>query len=319
MRWQSIIVGVDGSLESIRAASLAWHIAQAAGTRLLMVYAVPEVWAPGGLAPLINSPDVVGVLVSNVRRHVDAALGAEIPLAVREALVARTGSPGVVLEEIARESGASLIVVGGRHHGVLARGLGGSTAHHLVRTAPVPVLVVDESIRAPRRMLVATDLSAATGPTVATAAMYADLLDARLRFLHVVEPAKFPTVVPLQYDMAEFEKRSRAQFERLLDADLPGVAGEDRVVRRGLADEEIAEEATAWQADVTVIGSHGKGWIDRLLIGSTTERLLNRLPTSLLVIPINRPAPEQAVRQDRKRMRRSQKSSNLRPTLKIPS
>lgn len=309
MKWKPIIVGVDGSPESLRAASLAWHIAQAAETRCILVYAVPELWAPGGLAPLVDSPEIFETLVSGMRRQVDAALGSEIPLTVREALVARTGRPGVVLEEVARERGASLIVVGGRHHGALARSLGGSTAHHLVRTASVPVLVVDASIRAPRRMLVATDISAAAGPTLSTAAMYADLLGARLRFLHVVEPAKFPTVVPLSYDMPEFEKRSRAQFERLIDTDLPGVAGEDRVVRRGRTDEEIAEEAAAWQADVTVIGSHGKGWMDRLLIGSTTERLLNRLPTSLLVVPIGRPAAPPATRQAQGRVRRAQRST----------
>jgi len=34
-----------------------------------------------------------------------------------------------------------------------------------------------------------------------------------------------------------------------------------------------------------VVGSHGKGWVDRLLLGSTTERLLDQLPASLLVVP----------------------------------
>jgi len=38
------------------------------------------------------------------------------------------------------------------------------------------------------------------------------------------------------------------------------------------------------------VGSHGKGWVDRLIIGSVTEDLLNDLPTGVLVIPV--PAPE---------------------------
>jgi len=89
-------------------------------------------------------------------------------------------------------------------------------------------------------------------------------------------------------------------------ADKPPVSGEgntvflrqpaDRVTREGLADEGIAEEAAAWEADVTVVGSHGKGWMDRMLIGSTTERLVNRLPTSLLVVPILRRTRRRAVR-----------------------
>jgi universal stress protein family protein len=40
----------------------------------------------------------------------------------------------------------------------------------------------------------------------------------------------------------------------------------------------------SWNPTV-VVGSHGKGWVERLLIGSVTERLLNQLPSSLLVVP----------------------------------
>jgi nucleotide-binding universal stress UspA family protein len=292
MKWQPIIVGVDGSPESFRAASLAWRIARAADASLVLVHAVPEVWAPGGIAPLVNSSEIFDMLVSDLRHQIARELAAEIPEAIRQALVARPGRPGVVLDAVAREYGAGLIVVGGRHHGALARGLGGSTTHHLVRTSPAPVLVAEASGRAPRRMLVATDLFAAASPTLSVAGRYADLFDAQIRIIHVVEAAKFPTVVPLSLDMAAFEERSRVEFDRLVELELPRVPPDDRVVRRGRADEEIAEEAAVWRADLVVLGSHGKGWIDRLLIGSTTERLLNRLPASLLVIPINRPAIE---------------------------
>jgi len=290
MKWQPIIAGVDGSPESFRAASLAWRIARAAEAQCVLVYAVPEVWAPGGMAPLVNSSEVFDMLVSDLRHQLGRELGGEVPEAVRQSLVARAGRPGVVLDQVARELGAGLVVVGGRHHGALARGLGGSTAHHLVRTSPAPVLVVEASGRAPRRVLVATDLSAAASATLSTAARYAELFDAQIRIVHVVEPAKFPTVVPLSLDMSAFEERSRAEFDRVVEVELSRVQSDDRVVRRGRADEEIAEEAVAWRADLLVLGSHGKGWIDRLLIGSTTERLVNRLPTSLLVVPINRPA-----------------------------
>lgn len=296
MKWQPIIAGVDGSPESLRAASLAWRIARVADARCVLVYAVPEVWAPGGLAPLVNSPDMFDMLVSELRALLGRELGAEIPEAVWQSLVARPGRPGVVLDTVAREQGAELIVVGARHHGALARGLGGSTAHHLVRTAPAPVLVVGASSHAPRRVLVATDLFEAAGPTLATAARYAELFGAQLRAVHVVEPATFPTVVPLSLDIDVIEARSRAEFERLVQVQQSEIPPSDRIVRRGRADEEIAEEVAAWRADLLVVGSHGKNWIDRLLIGSTTERLLNVLPTSLLVLPIHKPAVRRAAK-----------------------
>lgn len=297
MKWQPIIAGVDGSPESLRAAALAWRVARAADTRCVLVHAVPEVWAPGGLAPLVNSQDIFDRLVSELRHLLDRELGAEIPASVRESLIARPGRPGVVLDQVAREQGAELIVVGARHHGALARGLGGSTAHYLVRTSAAPVFVVGASSHAPRRILIATDLFGAAGPTLSTANRYAALFGAQLGVVHVVEPAKYPTVVPLSLDEGVVEERARAEFERLLELELPSLPADSRIVRRGRADEEIAEEVAASKADLLVVGSHGRGWIDRLLIGSTTERLLNRLPTSLLVVPISKPAARHTVSQ----------------------
>jgi nucleotide-binding universal stress UspA family protein len=59
----------------------------------------------------------------------------------------------------------------------------------------------------------------------------------------------------------------------------------EKFVRYGFPVDLITEEAAQWGADLVVVGSHGKGWLDRLLIGSVTERLLNRLPASVLVVP----------------------------------
>jgi nucleotide-binding universal stress UspA family protein len=64
----------------------------------------------------------------------------------------------------------------------------------------------------------------------------------------------------------------------------------ERLVRYGGAVETILREALDWRADLLVVGSHGKGWAERLLVGSVTERLLNHLPTSLLVVPTPRAA-----------------------------
>jgi hypothetical protein len=122
-------------------------------------------WAPGGLAPLATSPELVEMLSAKVRWTLDRELGTEIPSDVRDALVVRAGRAGVVLSEVARERGASLIVVGRRHQGALARGRGGSTAHQLVRTGGVPVLVVEPTAPAARPK--ATAASAAV-PAVCT-------------------------------------------------------------------------------------------------------------------------------------------------------
>jgi nucleotide-binding universal stress UspA family protein len=82
---------------------------------------------------------------------------------------------------LSRASAAELIVVGGKHHTALARWLGGSTAHGVVRMHRAPVLVATSSALSIERILAAVDLSEAAGHTIAAAERFAELLDARLR------------------------------------------------------------------------------------------------------------------------------------------
>lgn len=299
MSRQPIIVGIDGSPASLRSARVALDIARSTRAPCLLVYAVPEIVDPEGIAPLVSTPALFTALVDDVRHKMHAELGAVFPRETRDSLIARGGRPAEVLAEVARERDAGLIIVGAQRHGTLARSFGGSTAHTLVRTSPVPVLVV-QTTQVPRRVLVATDLFAGAGPLLSWTREFAEQLGAHIRVLHVVEPAKFPTVVPLSLDMDAFERRSRAELERIVNRYLADVPPDERIVNRGPADEAIAEAAAAWRADVIVVGSHGKGFVDRLLIGSTTERLLNRLPASLLVIPVKAPAAPRRSRRSRR-------------------
>lgn len=289
MSRKPVIVGVDGSPEAVRAAALGWKIAEEARTECRLVHAVPDVWAVASPAQVpMYSPQLERDLADDARRQLGSGLGDAVPQSVRDTLEIRIGHAALVLSDVIKESGgAELVVLGGKHHGPLARSFGGSTAHYLIRTLDVPVLVAGASPRPVERVLTAVDLSEVAPATLAAAAWIAGLLGARLRVMHVVEPIKFPTVVPVTLDDEEFYRRSVVAFGRLMTLH-EGVAETDRVTRRGVAAETIEAEAAGWPADLIVVGSHGKGWVDRLIVGSVTERLLNRLPASLLVIPAAR-------------------------------
>jgi nucleotide-binding universal stress UspA family protein len=129
------------------------------------------------------------------------------------------------------------------------------------------------------------DLSDAAGPTIHAAERFAELLGASLRVLHVVEPVPVIPDAPLQLNDEELFDRTLEHLERYV---WPLVSLRDTVttVRRGTAAEAIAREAADDDSDLVIVGSHGKGWVDRLLIGSVTEQILSSLPTSVLVIPV---------------------------------
>ena len=291
MNAKPIIVGVDESPASARAARAGWHLAAAMGAPCRLIHAIPDVWT-------IEAVDIAELVVADERRRIIAALNDVLPADALAAIEVHIGRPAHVLAENA--AGAQLVVLGGKPHTALERGLGGSTAHYLVRTRDVPVLVAALDGWPVKRILVAVDLSYAAEPTIVAARRLAQHTGARLRVMHVVEPVH-PVGVKLAHMDYEAMYRERLeQFNRFTQG-LTEIEPGDRVMRRGHAVDAVAEEAASWAADVVVVGSHGKGWIERMLVGSATEHLLARLPASLLIVPVRPvPAPEQWPEQERK-------------------
>jgi nucleotide-binding universal stress UspA family protein len=278
--WKSILVGVDATPESARAAALGWAIARQSHARFRLVHVEPETASDAQVL---------------ARDAVETALRRTVPQPVINHLEIHLGPVADVLADLALD--AELLVLGGKHHTALGRWLVGSTVHRLVRTATVPMLIAGPvNTGLPRRVLAAVDLSTAAAPTLACAARFARMLEADLGALHVVEPLPpplDPLLGPLQPapSIMDDEPRLRAAAQVLGQAVWPAhrYPTADRLMRRGPAAETIAEAARDWQADVLVVGSHGRNFIERLLLGSVADQLLNDLPMSLLVVPALRP------------------------------
>lgn len=294
MAWKSIIVGVDPSPAAARAAQVGLRIAAAADTDCELVHVTRDTWslvAENGLQA--QAAAFRAAALHEARARIETSLGGEVPWDVLHDLRVREGWAPAALDDAVRESGAELLVLGAKHHTTLGRWLGGSTVHNVARMLRVPVLVVGSPPPAIRRVLVAVDTSSAARPTLEAAKKFADLFDAELRVLNVIEP--LPTVPELPPSM------QTGDYERLLEEECaqkvwPLVAPDaEKATRHASAETGIAAEAQEWQADVVVVGSHGKGFVERMLVGSVTDRLLNQLPSPmLLVVPAGRVAPRAA-------------------------
>jgi nucleotide-binding universal stress UspA family protein len=90
---------------------------------------------PPGTIPL-DVPDVLAPAVAHARDRV-AAEG------LRAEFLWGAGDPAAVIAEVARERGASLVVVGAHHHGFLSRLAGSDVAAEVERHVGANVLVVD--------------------------------------------------------------------------------------------------------------------------------------------------------------------------------
>jgi nucleotide-binding universal stress UspA family protein len=150
----------------------------------------------------------------------------------------------------------------------------------------VPV-VVTRSASLPRRVLAAVDTSAAARVTLEAAERWTDTCGAELRVLSVVELLPVTTEMPFGYtDPAVYSgyyESARTAVER----DVWPLVKRDahKQLRFGRTLDTIVDEAETWAADLLVVGTHGRGWVERTLLGSVAEGLLHALPTSLLVVP----------------------------------
>ncbi|HTH64929.1 MAG TPA: universal stress protein [Gemmatimonadales bacterium] len=290
MSWKSIVVGVDATPAGGHAAQLGLQIAAAAEVECRLVHATRDVWTAitveGNPA---HAAAFRAAALHAVRERLNVALEGVVPWKALHNADVREGWAPAVLDDVVREAGADLVILGAKHHTALGRWLGGSTVHNLARMLRAPLMVTGEPPAKIRRVLVALDASAAARPTYEAARRLADLFDAELKALHVIEPLPILPETPPPMNSIDYEQLMEEDCAQKV---WPIVGAEaERTIRHAVADFGIAAEAKAWAADVVVVGSHGKGFVERMLVGSVTERLLSDLPAPiLLVIPAGKKA-----------------------------
>jgi nucleotide-binding universal stress UspA family protein len=125
-----------------------------------------------------------------------------------------------------------------------------------------------------------------------------------LRIIHVLED--LAQVMAYDYygaypgDLAKVlqDNGQKVLADALAIAKSSGVETEDRLLEaRGMRlGEAVVQEATQFNADLVVVGTHGRRGLGRVLLGSGAEQVIRLSPIPVLVIrsPEQAPAPAQA-------------------------
>lgn len=145
MEWQisTIVVGVDGSEGSERAAEHAAAIARHWGAKLKLVTVVrtPEGWWGIGGAP--PSPEALSAALIEGQQKVLNDVVSHLDLeGVEHETFEELGDPVSRLIAVCEVTGADLLVIGRRGAGLAERVILGSTADRLTHLSSCPVLVV---------------------------------------------------------------------------------------------------------------------------------------------------------------------------------
>jgi nucleotide-binding universal stress UspA family protein len=89
------------------------------------------------------------------------------------------------------------------------------------------------------------------------------------------------------------EGRIHGDLRAFIDSFLPGLAADVRVVEGHVAD-QVTQAAAELNADYIVVGTRGRGPLARLMLGDTTQSILQHAPCPVVVVPLHPPPEERS-------------------------
>ena len=271
-RFERFLVASDGSEFSAGAIREALRMAQRCGARLRVI----SVIAGGNAELYAMGEQLVAQELNSARQGLDeverqaAASGVACETEVVQA--------GHIYQEIVTQADrmqADLIIMGRRGRHGLARLMLGDVTARVIGHAHCSVLVVPRAAEITgRQFVIASDGSRFSDTAAATAGSLAKLYRTLATVVSVTSPSHSE------------QRRQEAQHavNRITSfLQQEGVSADNQLLD-GRYDEKIVEAATARHADLIVIGSHGRTGLERVLLGSVAERVLNLATCAVLVV-----------------------------------
>ena len=284
-----IIVGHDlraGGETALRSAAV---LAKRCGAALRLVHVIEPQHTYQRISHPLTSPYTLEEIAQRSGAKL-RALAASPELADLEVeYEARTGKPFVELIIARRAWQADLIVVGGASQPEAH--LLGSTSERIVRKAMVPVMVAKKALSAgAKTFLVPTDFSDCAKKAALEALVLAESFHGHIVFFHVVDLYPLYTVayaddfgvsIPLPPPAPEVMAREWQSF-------LTGLplkkANWEKCIEEGEAATAILHKAEQKQADLIVMGTHGRTGLEYMLLGSVAEKVVRRAHSPVLTI-----------------------------------
>jgi nucleotide-binding universal stress UspA family protein len=138
------------------------------------------------------------------------------------------------------------------------------------------------------RILIAVDGSETSDKALATGLQLAQQGKARVRVLHALD--ELASVSGYHYS-AQLRELTRQTGQKILDDALAAarkceVQADAELVNKpdGRIGDMVADAARTWNADLVVVGTHGRRGIGRVLLGSGAEEVVRMAPVPVLTV-----------------------------------
>ena len=139
-----------------------------------------------------------------------------------------------------------------------------------------------------KRILVPVDGSDTSKKALAAALELAHDSNGRVRLFHAVDELAYVTGFEYSADVVKIAQQASAKVleEAAAMATAAGVPCESELIEfpgQRLGD-TVAEAARHWEADLIVVGTHGRRGLGRVILGSGAEQIIRVAPTPVLTI-----------------------------------
>lgn len=284
-----IVVATDISDFASRAESRGAMLAQELGSESLDLIHVIDSLAMESLRNLAQPVDTEQRLMNWSREHmaeIEQRLSQNYGIRVTTTTV-NVGRAHVEIAYYAELLNAGLVVLGA-YGGGFVRGLFiGSTADKVLHTLHCPLLIVKQEPQTQyQQVLVPVDFSESSRRAVEMALSVAP--HASITILHAFE---VPYEARLSFNdesihafRAEVRTRIDAEMQKLLSDFNATGRSLSPVVELGSASNVVMEKAKALDADLIVVGKHGKSGWQSMLLGSVAKRVTQEATCDVLVV-----------------------------------
>jgi nucleotide-binding universal stress UspA family protein len=143
-----------------------------------------------------------------------------------------------------------------------------------------------------KKLLLATDLSEASSSATEEAFELAARLGAALLVVSVIDPGSL--LLPggrFRARVDQVRERREQQAQALVERGREEGIDVSFLVWTGDPGDQIVSAAEAERVDMVLVGSHGRGAVGRLFLGSVSEHVVRNAPCPVLVVRPLEPAP----------------------------
>jgi nucleotide-binding universal stress UspA family protein len=277
---KKILLATDLSCRCDRALDRAVALATEWQAQLVVLHVLQEPAPVTDLPSWRRPPDPRQVAWQRVRNDLHGAQGVDIEVMLEQ------GEPAACILDVINRLGCELVVTGVARDETLGRLLLGTTVEQLTRAAQVPVLVVKSRPRGSyRTVVVATDFSEGSRSALETALTL--LPTAQVSLFHGFDILYEGFIDDKMAARESAWHRAMAESQAFLAA-TPAVATAGRTIATlceyGEAGALLQDLVQVRGVDLVVLGTEGRSGLARVMLGSTAQRLLSRLPVDVLVV-----------------------------------